>query len=152
MPQPVSAKTSFGAICRVKIEDSGRTLKEVATKIPKMPASQFTRWQKGLWTYIEPEKIVQIVEAITDDPREQCDMIVAFLHDMTPIKFRPMLLHTQKGETPFSITDGKAPWSDPMRRRLDVLAEAYELNADLAAMTDQLVAWAKRVKKENGAT
>jgi hypothetical protein len=148
MPQSVSAKTSFGALAAAKIEESGRTVKEVAAKLDNTPASQFTRWKKGLWTYIDPEKLVQVVKEISDDPREQADLILAYIHDMTPLPFRPSLLHGQKGEMPHSITAGEAAWSDPMRRRLDVLAEAYELNPDFAAMVDQLVNWGKRLKKE----
>ncbi len=144
-PLPPSAKTAFGSLVAHKIEESGRTVKEVAKRLKATPASQFTRWKKGLWTYIPPEKLVEIVETVTDDPREQADLIIAYLHDVTPLKFRPVLTFAQKGDIPFSIADGEAPWRDPMRRRLDVLAEAYEKSPDLALMVDNLVAWAKRI-------
>lgn len=147
MPPPASAKSSFGALAVDMIERSGRTVKEVAAKLPNTPASQFTRWKKGLWTYIPPEKLEMIVKAITDDPREQCDLIIAYRHDVTPMFYRPMLLDHQKGEAPISITSGEAPWRDPLRRRLDVLAQAYELNNDFALMLDNIVGWAKRLTK-----
>lgn len=149
MPPPTSAKSSFGALAVDMIERSGRTVKEVAEKLPNTPASQFTRWKKGLWTYIPPDKLELIARAITDDPREQCDLIMAYRHDVTPMFYRPMLLDHQKGEAPVSITDGEAAWRDPMRRRLDVLGEAYELNSDFAAMLDNMVGWAKRLVKKD---
>lgn len=147
-----SAKISFGSLAVAMIENSGRTIKEVADKLPHTPASQFTRWKKGLWTYIPEDKLMAIVRAISDDPREQCDLIMAYLHDLTPIPFRPMMLLQQKGEAPVSINDGQAAWSDPMRRRMDDIAEAYPLSDDFALMTDNMVGWAKRLKKQHGQT
>jgi hypothetical protein len=143
-----SAKISFGALCAAKLEQKGIPVRQLVKSLKNTPASQFTRWKQGLWTYIEHDKLQAIAEAISDDPREQCDLIVAFLHDMTPMKYRPMILHMQKGESPFSITDGQAPWSEPQRRKMEAIAEAYELNEDFAQMVDHLHTWARRVKKE----
>jgi len=142
MPQLNSAKVYFGTLCEAKIIDSGRTVKEVAAKLPNTPASQFYKWKRGLWAEIPPEKLTQVVELIADDPREQADLIIAYLRDMTPIKFRPTIVCGQKGEMP---PDTEQAWNDPMRRRLDVMSEAYDKNSDFAAMVDQLIHWAKRL-------
>jgi hypothetical protein len=146
MPQSSSAKTNFGTLCAAMIADQGRTVKEVATKIKGTPATQFTKWKKGQWVSIDPEKLVEIVEAISDDPREQADLVMAYLRDCTPIPYRPTIMLSQQGENAKPLT--QSPWSDPMRRKLEAIARAYEMDPDFAELFDFLAVRARRVEQD----
>lgn len=146
-PRTPSAKTAFGQLLVSKIEESGRTVTEVSAKLKNTPASQFTRWKKGLWTYIPPEKLVAIIAEVAKDPEDQTDLILAYLYDMTPVRYRPMIVVGAKGDLPTSITDGEAPWMRPMRKRLDLIADAYAKNPEFASLVDHLTEWAKRLTK-----
>lgn len=141
-------KTAFGLLLEAKIAESKKTTREIAAQLKGTPASQFTRWKQGRWTYIDSDKLVALIEAIAPHNSDRCDLLIAYLHDLTPVKYRPMLQHARKGDIPRSITDGDAPWRDPMRQRLDIVAEAYERNDDYAALVDHLVSWGKRLTKE----
>lgn len=141
MPQSNSAKTFFGTRCADKLAERNVTAKEVAAKIPNTPASQFTRWKKGIWEWIPTEKLVGVAKAICPrDPRDQADLIIAYLTDITPVQYRPYILIGQRDEN-----EGKgmkpmagvgSGWSEEMRQRLDVVAEAYKLDNDFAEMVD----------------
>ena len=135
----------FGMVVAAKIEDSGRTVREVAAKLKKTPASQFTKWKHGLWTSIDPEKLQRIVEVVSDDPMEQAEMIQAYLYDITPMKFRPIIEHSLKGEGRASTT----PWKkDTESRRLAPIVEAYSLDREFAAMSNYLLSWAVRLLEQ----
>lgn len=140
-------KTAFGLLLESILNERGMTARELCSRVKNTPASQLTRWKKGDWTYIPPDKLVAVIEAAADRTDDRCNLLIAYLHDLTPLKYRPMLQHARKGDMPRSITDGDAPWRDPMRQRLDVLAEAYERNDDYAALVDHLVLWGKRLTK-----
>jgi hypothetical protein len=104
-----------------------------------------------MWTYIERDKLVSIVREIhPDDYRKQVDLIGEYLADLTPGEFRPTLLLGQKGENESAMlrrpmVGPGSNWSEDMRRRLDAVAAAYELDADYAAMVDHIVHWGKRL-------
>jgi len=151
---PPVTKRLFGDLCAVKIEDSGRSVKEIASKIPRTPASQFTRWKKGLWTYIPPDKLEAVCREISpDDYRGQLDLIIAYLADQTPAAFRPSILIGQKGEAEGKglrpMAGAGSNWSEEMRQRLDAVAQAYLLNDDFANMVNSLTAWGKRLVQES---
>lgn len=155
MPTTNPAKRLFGDMCAVKIEDSGRTVREVAKTIPNTPSTQFTRWKKGLWTYIPADKLEQICKTVCpDDFRGQLDLITAYLTDLTPGCYRPSLLIGQKGENEGMglkpLVGPGSNWSEEMRQRLDSVAAAYLLDDEFANMVNQLSAWGKRIVKERG--
>lgn len=153
MPRQDKSKIRFGHAVAAKLQDQNRTLRDVAAKIPNTPPSQFTRWKTGQWTYIPTEKLEAVVRTVApNDYREQADLILAYLSDMTPQAYRPTILLGQKGENDADpnlkpITGAGAAWTEDMRRRLDAVAAAYELNDEFAHMVDTLVAWAKRLRK-----
>ncbi len=133
------------------MQDRDVTAAEIAKKVPNTPASQFTRWKKGLWTYIPVEKVEAVAKTICpEDYREQTDLIIAYLTDMTPLAYRPSILIGQKGENEKlrPMAGAGSNWSDEMRQRFDAVAEAYKLDDNFAGMVDTLSGWAKRICRE----
>lgn len=146
------AKTAFGELCARLIDESGRTLREVAAKVPNLPFQQFSKWRAGNWTYIP--KLEPVLKAVApDDHRARCDLVIAYLTDLTPLQYRPTIIIGQKGENEVGglrpMAGAGSNWSDEMRIRLDAVAEAYKVNDDFATMVDTMTAWAKRINKES---
>jgi hypothetical protein len=143
-------KVMFGSLCSAIAQEEGKTLQEIAAKVGGTPASQFTRWKRGDWTAIEHQKLVKLVRTITDDPRRQADLIIAYLVDLTPVEYRPQIDIGQRGE----VLHGKStseelsgPWSKDIRNKLEVIGAAYSKDADFQKMVDTMAGWAKRIEK-----
>jgi len=144
-------KVMFGSLCSAIAQEEGKTLQEIAAKVPNTPASQFTRWKNGDWTSIEHTKLVKLVRTVTDDPRRQTDLIIAYLVDLTPVEYRPQIDIGQRGE----VLHGKrtsdelsGPWSKDIRNKLELIGAAYSKDADYMKLVDTLASWARRLTKE----
>ena len=146
-----SRKVLFGSLCAAIAQEEGKTLQQVAAKVPNTPASQFTRWKRGDWSAIEEEKLVKLVTSITKDRRRQADLIIAYLVDLTPVEYRPQIDIGQRGE----VLHGKStaaelsgPWSQDIRNKLESIGAAYSKDADFQKMVDTLAGWAKRIERD----
>lgn len=143
-------KVLFGSLCQTIAQEEGKTLQEIAAKVPNTPASQFTRWRRGDWTSIDAPKLVKLVTAITDDPRRQTDLIIAYLVDLTPVEYRSQIDIGHRGEVANGSSAAEVvagPWGEDIRAKLDTIGAAYSKDADFQKMVDTLAGWSKRINR-----
>lgn len=144
-------KVLFGNMVHEYAREGGRTLEEVASKVKGTPASQFTRWKSGKWGFIENDKLVKLVRATTDDQEKQSNLIIAYLIDMTPIEFRPMIDIGLRGQVKGGTNTANelsGSWSQDIRRKIEAIGKAYTKDEDFQRMVDQMASWGRRIIKE----
>ncbi|MFT3783817.1 MAG: hypothetical protein QM790_17545 [Nibricoccus sp.] len=142
-------KVFFGLTAQDMIKAEGKTIAEVAAKVPGTPASQFTRWRRGDWGYIDADKLVRLVRAITSDPQKQAELIAAYLRDMTPREFHLTVIPEIRNPSSDQKTDLTGPWASSIRAKLERIGHCYSKDEDFQRMVDTLDSWATRmVSKE----
>lgn len=144
----MALKIYFGSLAVDMIQQSGREIQLVAEAIGKTPASQFTKWKAGRWTYIAENKLLRIIDEIAGrDRSKRASLMVAYLIDMTPEVLRPLLSVTATaGDTP-EDTGLTGRWSPSLREKLMEIGAAYARDDDFMRMADQLGKWAVTINK-----
>ena len=146
----MALKIFFGSLATDYIIDSGRTVADVAESIGKTPANQFSKWKNGRWTYIAEKKLLRIIEEICHRDREKrVALMIAYLIDMTPEVFRPLIdIKPVTGDATAhdaGLTGGK--WSPTLRAKVEAIAAAYGRDPDFKRMADGLSDFAEAVNK-----
>lgn len=146
----MALKIYFGSLASDFIKDSGREIQDVAASLPKTPASQFSKWRAGKWSYIAERKLVPLIQAIAKNNKEmQAKLMIAYLIDMTPEIFRPVVdIMPRVGEEAVEPLDGKR-WSPSLRARIEAIGNAYARDDNFMRMVDQLGKWAESINKEH---
>lgn len=142
-------KVYFGQLVMEYIKEEGKLAKDVAEKVGRTPASQFSKWSHGRWTYIEPKKLQRIVEAVTSNRQKRVNLIVAYLVDMTPAPFRPFIDVKPRmlEENPADTNLMQKRWSLALRSKIEAIGEAYAKDTDFMRMVDNLATWAETLRK-----
>ncbi|HEX2099116.1 MAG TPA: hypothetical protein VHF69_00550 [Candidatus Synoicihabitans sp.] len=150
-----SHKVFFGTLAHEYVRENNEVVPDVARRIKGVPVvttiGQFTKWKTGRWQSIPEKKLMQVIEAITSDPRKQAHLIIAYLVDMTPLRLRPYIdlgLHGQvQGGRSAASFDGE--WSADVRRKLEAIGNAYLRSDDFRRMVDNMSGWARRINEEH---
>jgi hypothetical protein len=144
----MTLKTMFGNLLVEYIKDEGRLAQDVAAKVGKTPANQFSKWRKGEWTYIAHEKLVRLINCATPNREKRVNLMVAYLIDQTPEEFKPWVNVTPRMTEEAPDATLSKPWEKPLRAKLELIARAYSKNQDFMRMADNLGTWAEGVLRE----
>jgi hypothetical protein len=144
----MALKIFFGSLAVDYITEQGRDIKAVAESIGKTPPNQFSKWKAGKWTYIAEKKLVRIIDEIARKDREKrVSLMIAYLIDMTPEIFRPLIDITPKSGSSDESGSLSDKWSPSLRAKLEAIAAAYARDPDFMRMADQLGVWAVAINK-----
>lgn len=145
----MALKIFFGTLACDYIHESGREIKEVAALVPKTPQNQFSKWKSGQWTYIAEKKLLQLIDAVAGRDREKrAALMIAYLIDMTPEPFRPLIdiKPVSGAPDPEKPTAGMRLPSG-LRDKLEEIGRAYARDADFKRMADSLGDFATAINK-----
>jgi hypothetical protein len=146
----MALKIYFGSLATDYIAESGRTIADVAETIGKTPANQFSKWKAGKWTYIAERKLLRVIDEIAGRDRDRrVNLMIAYLIDMTPEVFRPLIdIKPRSGDA--SANDAGligSKWSPSLRAKLEAIAAAYGRDADFKRMVDNIGEWSVGVNR-----
>lgn len=139
-------KIFFGTLAFEMIQDSGRTVVQVAEAIGKTPQNQFSKWKAGKWTYIAPPKLRRIIDEVAGRDREKrVALQIAYLIDMTLDEFRPLVDIVPKtgSETTQAVFgDTMVPG---LREKLEEMGKAYPQDGNFAKLCETMFGIARGI-------
>jgi hypothetical protein len=139
----MALKIFFGSLATDYIAQQGREIKDVAEAIGKTPSNQFSKWKTGKWTYIPEKKLARVIDEIARKDREKrVSLMIAYLIDMTPEAFRPLIDIGPKTGDDATDVGLAGRWSPNLRAKLEAIGAAYARDKDFMRMADQLGEWA----------
>jgi hypothetical protein len=145
----MALKIFFGSLATDYIAQQGRNINDVAAALPKTPPNQFSKWKTGKWTYIAEKKLIRIIDEVARKDREKrVSLMIAYLIDMTPEVFRPLIDIAPKSGEADGVPALTGNWSPSLRARLEAIGAAYGRDKHFMRMADQLGEWAKAINAQ----
>lgn len=139
-------KVMFGNLLHAYARDNGDTLADVA-KRAGISSTYLSKWKGGRWDSIPEDVLTRVIEAATKDPVDRGRLVVAYLLDITPARYRGLIDVSLIADKEDSAAAVKARG---IGAQLEQVAEAYPRNDDFKRMADTLFGWARRINETKG--
>jgi transcriptional regulator with XRE-family HTH domain len=136
----------FGNMLHAYARGNGLTFAELGKRVGVSP-TLFSKWKGGRWDTIPEDMLVRVIEAVTKDPAERGRLMMAYLLDITPDRYRGLIEVAQVADKQSAL----GPLSNPgIRPNLEAVAAAYTRDDDFKRMCDTVFGWAKRINDSTG--
>jgi len=146
----MAQKIYFGQLATDYIAESGRSVREIARQIPSTPDNQFSKWKWGKWETIPEEKLTKVIDVVAGKDREKrVNLMIAYLIDQTPDRYRPLIDITPKS----GASEGKPElagqrWAPDLLAKLEAMGAAYGRDEDFRILCDSLGKWAAHINEK----
>jgi hypothetical protein len=143
----MALKIFFGQLADAYIADSGRNTITVGRALGIQP-NKFSKLKTGTWNYIAEKKLLRIIDEIAGRDRDKRSaLMVAYLIDMTPEGFRPIIDIKPLAGADDDYTPAGMRLPKGVREKLEEIGRAYVRDKDFMRMADSLSEFARGINK-----